>query len=33
MVGPADPTGRGFGYSFIRDIRHKVCSFTDLFFH
>lgn len=24
MSGPADPTGRGFGYSFIRDIRHKV---------
>ncbi|GAB4814111.1 hypothetical protein N2152v2_001157 [Parachlorella kessleri] len=23
MSGAADPTGRGFGYSYIRDIRHK----------
>jgi hypothetical protein len=24
LAGAADPTGRGFGYSFVRDIRHKV---------
>lgn len=24
LAGPADPTSRGLGYSFIRDIRHKV---------
>lgn len=24
LLGPGDPTGRGAGYSFIRDIRHKA---------
>ena len=24
LAGPGDPTGRGAGYSFIRDVRHKV---------
>lgn len=24
LAGPADPTGRGVGYSFIRDVRHKA---------
>ena len=24
LGGPADPTGRGFGYSFTRDVRHKA---------
>ena len=23
LHGPGDPTGRGIGYSFIRDVRHK----------
>ena len=23
LLGPGDPTGRGVGYSFVRDIRHK----------
>lgn len=29
LHGPGDPTGRGTGYSFIRDIRHKSASFDD----
>ena len=29
LHGPGDPTGRGTGYSFIRDIRHKSTSFDD----
>jgi Protein of unknown function (DUF3591)/Bromodomain len=23
LLGPGDPTGRGVGYSFVRDVRHK----------
>ncbi|KAL4855489.1 Transcription initiation factor TFIID subunit 1 [Chlorella vulgaris] len=30
LAGAADPTGRGFGYSFVRDIRHKHANSDDV---
>ncbi|PRW61593.1 Transcription initiation factor TFIID subunit 1 isoform C [Chlorella sorokiniana] len=30
LAGAADPTGRGFGYSFVRDIRHKGMGADDV---
>ncbi|EFN51450.1 hypothetical protein CHLNCDRAFT_140182 [Chlorella variabilis] len=30
LAGAADPTGRGFGYSFVRDVRHKHANADDV---